>query len=89
MKNKIYLVVLSEGIYDFYHESIEFATKDKELAESYVKKFNKVKDKLKKFYSEKFFEEEESSEEFDYLWWDKYQSWYSVHDAKIKEVKLR
>lgn len=44
MSNKIYLVKYSKGLYDDYHTVVIFATKSKETADRYVKKFNRILD---------------------------------------------
>ena len=83
-RNKCYLVELSEGTQiDYSHSRIHFATTNKRVAEEYVEKFNRIKNKVRDFYLDK-----ESTSD-DLVWWDKAYVWREVLDAKIIEVELR
>jgi len=42
--NKMYLVKYSTGSYEDYHQNNLFVTADKEVADKYVEKFNRILD---------------------------------------------
>lgn len=51
LKEKIYLVKYCGGDYDEYYSTIIFATFNKDFSIKYVKRFNSILNKWKKYYS--------------------------------------
>ena len=50
--DKIYIVRYSRGSYDDYHEIDLFGTLSKDVAEIYIKKFNRILNAYKDFYKQ-------------------------------------
>ena len=83
----------SSGEYDDYFEYTIFATKDKEYAEKYIKKFSKLIDKIRNTlepYTEKDngfrYIKEEYYNSWQYLRWEQLRS---LGEPFIKETELR
>ena len=92
---KAYVVLHGKGVYEDYYERTVFITLDKDKAEKYVAKFNRLFNKLKEFYVEGYhnywyegqtdlnpFYATETAE-------DRYYLLYDSGDAFIREEELR
>ena len=92
-KEKLYLVMNSNGDWDNYYEYVLFATKDKDYAEKYIGKFSKLIDKIKNTlepYTEKDngfrHIKEEYYNSWQYLRWEQLRN---LGEPFIKEIELR
>lgn len=83
MKDKIYIVSGSEGIYDEYFEYSIFATFDKEKAEKYVEKYNRILDKARDFYTPV------NDIEMNHHQFDRYLLVEDTNHATIEELEVR
>jgi len=80
MKN-IYLLGYSSGNYDDFYQNIIFSTDDKNKAEKYVEKFNRLLEKWKNYYSN--FEEDD----FGFIWLkEEYINKHFKNWNKIKNI---
>ena len=81
----IYLVVVCSGQYDDYFEQRVFGTLDKDRAEKWVKKYNKIiennQHRIEHYYDDQNWDKLES------FWYDKI--YYDRPKARIREVQLR
>ena len=92
MKQRIYLVKISEGYWDTYIESNLFATSDKKYATDYCKRFNRIVKEWREYY--KKFEHVEFGkpwikDEYYEEYGDRYRRLKDHHKCFIEEIELR
>lgn len=83
--SKIYVVGYYGGVYDSSYEKIIFCTFDKNKAEKYVNKFNKLLDKWTDYYNDYY-----NNNNIDY--YNRCYKYYIITDimkCKYEEIELR
>ena len=86
---KIYIVKYSSDNYDDYTETEIFATFDKKKAEKYVKRFNKLLKKWKKYFFERFGSPCYEINENDYYIFYRYITITEINRCFLTEIKIR
>ena len=93
-KEKLYLVISSSGSWDDYFESVVFATKDREYAEKYVEKLDRLIEKTRDML-EPYTEigllgyshiKEEYYDSWQYIRWEQVRN---LNKPFIRETELR
>jgi hypothetical protein len=87
--SKIYIVKYSSDSYEDYTETEIFATFDKEKAEKYIKKFNSLLDKWKKYFFKRFGENTFYMNENNYYIFDRYMTITDINRCFLTEIKIR
>lgn len=80
----MYLVQYSRGSFDDYCVTHIFVTDNKEMAERYVEKFNRIIQKAKEFYVRIYNDFDLENDQ-----WDRYFMYYDINEAFIQEIEVR
>jgi hypothetical protein len=88
----MYIVTYTSGSWDDFHRGNLFVTNDKELANTYVEKANKLLVKVKEYYhelDEKLNDDDDPMRGMYLKLWVKYHTLGEVNAVSCEEIEIR